>query len=288
MDPSKPPDFFSPQVSRARRFYLDLAPTPCAALVVVCGGCEQSDVDYEIHRDTFPYYSIEFVARGQGWLKLGTVEHQLLPGSIFTYGPGIAQHIVTDQRAPLLKYFVDFTGSDASGLLQHHDLSPGSTARVYALSDLEAVFESLVRDGCRATGFATELCGSLLRYLVLKIAESRVPGHTGQTPALATYQRCRQYIVDHCNSLMSLEQVARECLVDRAYLCRLFRRYDHQTPHQFLMRRKMHVAAELLQQPDVLVKQVAAQLGFQDPFHFSRAFKRVLGLSPEAFRRQHR
>ncbi len=76
--------------------------------------------------------------------------------------------------------------------------------------------------------------------------------------------------------------------MDRAYLCRLFRRYDHQTPHQFLMRRKMHLAAERLQQSDLLVKQVAAQLGFADPFHFSRTFKRVLGLSPEAFRQQQR
>jgi AraC-like DNA-binding protein len=35
----------------------------------------------------------------------------------------------------------------------------------------------------------------------------------------------------------------------------------------------------------VLVKQVAAELGFDDPFHFSRAFKNIFGLSPEAFRR---
>ena len=54
------------------------------------------------------------------------------------------------------------------------------------------------------------------------------------------------------------------------------------------MRRKMHLAAELLQQPDILVKQVAAQLGFADPFHFSRTFKRVFGLSPDAFRQQQR
>jgi AraC-like DNA-binding protein len=73
--------------------------------------------------------------------------------------------------------------------------------------------------------------------------------------------------------------------VDAAYLCRLFRRYDHQTPYQFLLRLKMNLAAERLQNPGVLVKQVAAELGFHDPFHFSRAFKSILGLSPEAFRR---
>lgn len=285
---SRPPEFFSLQVSEARRFYLDLAPADTQALTVVCGGCEHSAPDYEIHRQTFPYYSIEFVARGQGTLTLDGREHRLLPGSVFAYGPEIAQHIQTDKRDPLVKYFVDFAGNRALPLLQRHALAPGTLSHVYALSEIEAVFESLVRDGCKGSGFAADLCTTLLEYLVLKIVESRVPGNTSQTPALATYQRCRQHIVDHSRTLMSLEQVAQECLIDRAYLCRLFRRYDHQTPHQFLMRRKMHLAAEQLQQPDILVKQVAAQLGFADPFHFSRTFKRVFGLSPEAFRQQQR
>lgn len=282
------PEFFSAQVSDARRFYLDLAPSRRQALVVVCGGCERSAPDYVIDRGSFPYCSIEFVAGGRGTLVLNGQEHPLLPGSVFTYGPQIAQRIETNGDDPLVKYFVDFAGSRALALLTRRDLAPGSFCHVYALGEIEAVFDALVHDGCKGTGFATELCSTLLEYLVLKIAESRVPGHTGQTPALATYLRCRQHIIDNCDTLMSLDQVARENMVDRAYLCRLFRRYDHQTPHQFLMRRKMHLAAERLQQSELLVKQVAAQLGFADPFHFSRTFKRVLGLSPEAFRKQQR
>ena len=119
---------------------------------------------------------------------------------MFAYGPQIAQHIQTDRREPLVKYFVDFAGTRALPLLDKHDLTPGSISHVYALSEIEAVFESLVRDGCKGSGFAAELCTALLEYLVLKIVESRVPGNTGQTPALATYQRCRQHIVEHCKT----------------------------------------------------------------------------------------
>jgi AraC-like DNA-binding protein len=54
------------------------------------------------------------------------------------------------------------------------------------------------------------------------------------------------------------------------------------------MRRKMHIAAQLLQDPEMAVKQVSSRLGFADPYHFSRSFKRVFGLSPEAFRRHQR
>ena len=49
---------------------------------------------------------------------------------------------------------------------------------------------------------------------------------------------------------------------------------------------KMSLAAGgELQNPAALVKQVAAELGFAGALHFSRAFKKVLGVSPEGFRR---
>jgi AraC-like DNA-binding protein len=84
--------------------------------------------------------------------------------------------------------------------------------------------------------------------------------------------------------LRTLQQIASECHVNNAYLCRLFRRYDNQTPYQYLLRLKMNFAAECLRQPGVLVKQVAEEAGFADPFHFSRVFTSVFGLSPVAFR----
>jgi AraC-like DNA-binding protein len=46
----------------------------------------------------------------------------------------------------------------------------------------------------------------------------------------------------------------------------------------------MNHAAERLQQPGTLVKQVADETGFSDPFHFSRVFTSVFGLSPASFR----
>ena len=281
----KPPEFFSPHVSEARRFYLDLTPPPDTPLAVVCGGCEACAPDYAIRRATFPYYSVEFVARGKGSLVLGDQTFSLFPGAVFSYGPGVPQDITTDARDPLEKYFVDFTGSRAPGLLAEYELPPASFARVFATAEVQGLFDNLIRDGLKGTGYASILCATLLEYLIVKLADSLMPWEARQTPAFATYQRCRRHIAEQFDKLKSLEQAARECHVDRAYLCRLFRRYDHQTPYRFLMRLKMNLAAERLENPGVLVKQVAAELGFDDPFHFSRTFKSVFGLSPQAFRR---
>ena len=47
----------------------------------------------------------------------------------------------------------------------------------------------------------------------------------------------------------------------------------------------MNAAADQLAHPGALVKNVAADLGFTNPFHFSRVFKSVFAVSPETFRK---
>jgi AraC-like DNA-binding protein len=283
--PKPAPDFFSPQVFQARRFYLDLAPSPRQPLAVVCGGLEYAVADYAIDREDFPYFSIEFVARGKGTLTLSGQTAPLLPGTVFTYGPGVPHRMINDRDDPLVKYFVDFSGRRAAALLRDHALTPGTIGRAVSTGEIQRIFDDLIQNGSRSTRLTTQLCSVLLEYLILKICESLSKWEAAQSPAYATYERCRQYIQANYPRLTGLPQVARQCHVVPAYLCRLFRRYDHQTPYQYLMRLKMNLAAERLQVPGLLVKQVAAELGFEDPFHFSRAFKSVLGLSPEAFRR---
>ena len=151
-------------------------------------------------------------------------------------------------------------------------------------NELEALFDELIDCGLRNTANTAGLCAKLLECLALKIADSRAPLARSEALAFNTYQHAHRHIQDHFRRLKSLEQISGECRVNNAYLCRLFRRFDHQSPYQYLQRLKMNQAADLLRQPGALVKQVAEEVGFSDPFQFSRAFKRVFGTSPDAFR----
>jgi AraC-like DNA-binding protein/quercetin dioxygenase-like cupin family protein len=283
--PQSAPEFFSPQVSGARRFYLNLNPAKRAPLSVVCGGCEHCAPDYKIHRTTFPFYSIEYVVRGCVSLKLQSHRHALQPGSVFSYGPGVRQDIVADPDEPPVKYFVNFAGLKSREILRRCRLPPGSVSHIFPPNDIQDLFDELIRCGQLGGRQSAELCAKLLECLVLKMSESRAPRAGVETHSFTTYQQCRQHIEKNSARLKTLRQIAEECHVDAAYLCRLFQRYDRQSPYQFLMRLKMNIAAEWLQQPGSLVKQVAERAGFSDQFHFSRAFKSVFGVAPDIFRR---
>jgi len=279
------PKFFSNQVRQANRFYLDATGRTSRRLAVVCGGCEHCGPDYRIDRQDFPFHSIEFVARGKGTLTLGGQRTPLFPGRVFSYGPGVAQRIETDKDDPLVKYFVDFSGRKAAKLLEAHALAPGAVVQVASPDTVLRVFDDLIANGAGGGRYGPPIAATLVELLILKVAESALVEDAYRTAAFATYQSCREYIRDHSLTLRTLEQVADACHVDEAYLCRLFARFDNQSPYQYLTQLKMGAAAQRLQQEGTLVKQVAYELGFSDPFHFSRAFKKVFGLSPAAFRK---
>jgi AraC-like DNA-binding protein len=279
------PDFFSVQVSEARRFYLDLNPPRNQRLVVVCGGCESCTPDYAIERTTFPFYSIEYVARGRGVLKLNNRRFTLEPGRLFSYAPGIPHRIAGNPAFPLVKYFVDFAGTEAPNLLRACKLPPGTASRVFPPNAVQGLFDELISSGVRGSRNGAGLCAKLLECLSIMITDSRAPLEDASTLAFTTYHHCRQHIQQNFLRLKTLKQTAKECHLDGAYLCRLFRRHAHESPYQYLLRLKMNHAAECLLRPGALVKQVAQDTGFADAFHFSRTFKSILGLSPDRFRR---
>ncbi len=278
------PDFFSNQVLEANRFYLNTQSQKNQKLKVICGGREHCQPGYRIDRSNFPFYSIEFVASGRGAVVLDDKKNTLFAGKVFSYGPGIAHIITNETEFPLVKYFVDFTGSEALKMLLKFGPALGSAVQVSAPDAIIIIFEDLIKNGQNGSSYTPLLCAAILQQLIFKIAETSIIENTRKSAAFYTYQKSREIIQKNCLALRSLGKIAEECNIDNAYLCRLFKRFDNQSPYQYLMQMKMNLAAQRLQLPDSSVKEVSQEFGFSDPFNFSRVFKRIFGISPGTFK----
>ncbi len=285
LTPAAPaPPFFSKQVLRGEYYVLDLEPPPGTELAVVCGGREVCGAAYGIDRDGFRYHSVEYVDSGAGSVTLAGRCFALRPGTLFRYGPGLPHTISADDRPPMVKYFVDFVGAGATALLRSGPWSDLRPLRVAEPARVRALFDELQRLGLRPTAHTQRLCALLLEQILLIAADEALPEEASESAAWDTYQRCRRHIEEQCLGTASLAQVAEACGVSQAHLCRLFHRFGADSPYQLLVRLKMARAAAMLLERRLLVRDVGQRVGYADPYHFSKAFKRVYGLSPEAFR----
>jgi AraC-like DNA-binding protein len=275
--------FISTQVSAGEYYYLNLTPKDRKRETVVCGGREQCTPAYRIERTNFKYYSIEFVSSGRGLLTKAGITSELRPGAVYSYGPKTAHTIVTDPSHPMLKHFVDFTGTDLVRLLRSTDLTGHRPLYVSNPFRIRSIFENLITTGNNESQNRDALCALLLRQLILLVDDSAIDAQSAFSPAWQTYLRCRQHMERNFLGIAMVSQLAEACHVDPAYLARLFKRFAGETPLQLLTRLKMGRAADLLGTRKLLVKEVAEAVGFTDPYHFSRVFKRVYGIPPEAF-----
>lgn len=277
------PSFMSTQVADARRFYLEATPVKGGAPTVVCGGWERSTRDYQINRSDFRYFGLEFVTAGRGMLRMRKRTHALSRGVVFAYGPGIPHEITTDSAKRLSKYFVDFAGPGAEAALKAAGVAPGTCLTVAAVEEVQAAFEHLIASGRRGTPTAARIAALQGQILLLLVSEVRLPRGTRDSRSRQTFLRCREYLEKNFATVRTAEEAAIACGVTPAYFCRLFRRFARQTAYRFLMRLKMNQAAVLLERHALNVGETAEALGL-DPFHFSRAFKRVHGRPPIFFR----
>lgn len=88
------------------------------------------------------------------------------------------------------------------------------------------------------------------------------------------------YVIDHLHEKIKEHDVAALCKMSPFKFSRSFKRCYGVTFQEYLITMRMEKASQLLANPNVLVADVAFQVGFKDPSYFTRAFKKIKGVSP--------
>ena len=99
------------------------------------------------------------------------------------------------------------------------------------------------------------------------------------TPAL-------EHAVRHYRKSVSIPDMARRAGLSTSQLQREFRRLFRMSPSEYLMRLRLQLARRQLTESNAAIGSIAASCGFYDQSHFTRSFKKYIGLTPLAYRRQ--
>jgi AraC-like DNA-binding protein len=97
-------------------------------------------------------------------------------------------------------------------------------------------------------------------------------------------KRLRQYVLDHLEEPIDLADAARVVSLERTYFCRFFRRMVGVGFRQWLSEIRIQRAEEMLSEHNLAITEVALAVGFRDLRTFERAFKRVAGVTPHAYK----
>jgi AraC-like DNA-binding protein len=97
-------------------------------------------------------------------------------------------------------------------------------------------------------------------------------------------QQSIAYMVQHLNQPLQVAKLAQTSHFSPSHFFVLFKRCTGHSPIDYFIRLRMERAARLLSATELNVKEIAAALGYDDPFYFSRVFKAIHGIAPRDYR----
>jgi AraC-like DNA-binding protein len=250
---------------------------------------------------------IFFEAHGHNWEREGLAEgiliyctlgnghyqqdgkvHEVQPGDLL-YAPPLTHHSYwADTERPWTIYWMHLSGTlltDYQRLLGL--LEQGPVRHIGVHNDILLEFTRLVTEPLgapvgdlswlRIQANALAVLGRLaaLPHNIAKIASAYGP-----------IQKAITLMNDSLEKEFDLTRFAKAAGCGERHFSRLFQRVTGQSPGNWFTQQKIRRACMLFTMPGIQVKEVAARLGFEDPLYFSRVFKRIMGLPPEAYRQK--
>jgi len=101
-------------------------------------------------------------------------------------------------------------------------------------------------------------------------------------------QNAKTFIDESFDTKLSLQKLAGEACLSEHHFLRHFKTAFGITPHQYITKKRLEKARELLLETSVSISEISEQIGMDNLSSFSRLFKKHHGLSPEKYRKNNR
>lgn len=250
-------------------------------LQLVGAGCDF--YQYAVDRPFgFPVFQWIQTVRGSGELVIDGRSIEVPPGGAMLLYPE-QPHAYRPVRDDWYVNWLSFSGHAVAGMLRYCGLHAGGVWYPAEPSATEAQIRRALRSLDSNSPYA-DIDGSGIVYLfILELIKYAGPNARNATRRL---QPALDFIERELVRPIGLAELAATIGVTPQYFCDLFRAVTSYRPTEFINRRRVERAKELLlAAPRVSIRQVGRSVGFEHEGYFSTVFRRYEGVPPREYRR---
>lgn len=225
-------------------------------------------------------YQMVYIPSGRGSLDMDGQAYNVEAGSLFLLFPDVRHAYQPDPATGWTEFWVGFRGPQVDALLATGIISSskplyqlGQQARL--ISGFQTIFEQV---RLQSPLYQFRVCAEVLRLLAETLSFERLA--TQPTRSQKIVEQAKAFIEQNISTAFDLDELAAEARLSLSNLNEIFKSYTGMTPYQYGIHAKINRAKEILASGETSVKSISLQLGFDDPYYFSRLFKKKTGVSP--------
>lgn len=247
--------------------------------------CGNQNIEME-HVTRPDYYIFYFVKEGKGYVTMRQATHKVEAGQGFVLFPNEEARVKSEHKKAMNVTWVAFSGYlvdrylNRAKLTVYEPVFPDNEAR-----EAEEMFDRLL---AASTTFPNRYCKimaqlySIFGFLLDNVFRESQP--EAATPEFYLI-KALDFIDANYQDDISVEDIASSAGINRKSLYSVFKSLTGFSPRDYLIYYRMCKATVLLKNANLSVETVAVSVGYSDQFHFSKEFKKNVGVSPSVYRR---
>lgn len=233
-------------------------------------------------------YILIYCIDGQGEIQIKEKVQTVRADHFFIIPAGMPHAYRSDEQNPWSIYWIHFSGSKA-GFYSHFACQPlaierGKTSRISDRVDLfSEIFRNLDRGFSVETLEYVNLCLPHLLASFTHLSQFRLIKESGEKDPVA---QSINFMLEQLTKKLKLDDIASETGLSASHYSRLFLNRTGHSPIDYFIQLKIQRACRLLDNSGWTIADVSREMGFDDQFYFSRVFRKVMGMSPNEYRKR--
>lgn len=228
---------------------------------------------------------------GQGWIQLPGGRVVMQAGDVFAIAPGVPHTYGADAAAPWTIYWFHVSGSQfpetVLAIMDGRDTLP-QAVRVGFSDERTALFDRMFDTFLKGYSPSNLLYANLTLpfYLASFIVPDAFQPKAQRSESTSPTNKAIAFMQANLSAALTLDNIAQAAHLSASFFSRRFRQDTGYAPIDYFNHLRIQKACQLLHFSDLRINEVASQLGIDDPFYFSRLFKKQMGVSPVGYRKR--
>lgn len=263
--------------------------TSSKELHLIACGHEKCSPEHSYGPTVRRYYTLHFILSGQGHFYIHNKHYVVNENQYFLIPPDVLTFYKADIQKPWTYVWLSFHGSLAPAMVEHCHISEQSPVRPFPHGkDIKDIVFQMMKYPELTPANECHIQSGLYAVFA-KLQESVKSSYSDIESNDNLYiTQAMDYILGNSVSDITVTDVADYLHISRSYLFALFKKHLNTSPQKFLTMSRITNARELLARTELPVAAIAASCGYDNPFAFSRAFKKETGMTPTQYRLEYR
>jgi AraC-like DNA-binding protein len=228
-----------------------------------------------------------YCTKGAGWFTIDGNNHLVHRDTLLIIPQGTPHSYGSSDTDPWTIYWLHFQGSQSEYYFKHllpefHTFLISLEKAPKIVNLFNEVYEVL------QNGFTLDnmiLASQILPHLMGLIFFMNHDYHLQLKASSPDIDESIQYMAKHLSRNLTLNELANRANLSVSHYSYLFKNKTGYSPIDYFLRFKIQRACQYLDITSLNIETISAELGFKDPYYFSRMFHQIMGESPSAYRK---